>query len=139
VLNNLRNRLRLCLFISSASRTKNSLPAGKLWRRHALRRVVAKAQLDDPVRLFSFGRTSGKEILFISDERCFSVIRLGGDGLSESSAVVHLVDAGSRPVVGLVSVGYVRMISCADRNRPHGWKQFGASLVVMGLLGFTFI
>jgi chloride channel protein, CIC family len=54
-----------------------------------------------------------------------------------ASIIVWTLVAG--PVVGLVSVGYVRMISWADRNRPHGWKQFGAPLVVMGLLGFTSI
>jgi H+/Cl- antiporter ClcA len=43
------------------------------------------------------------------------------------------------PVLGLASVGYVRMITWADRNRPQGWMRFATPLIVMGLLGFTSI
>jgi chloride channel protein, CIC family len=43
------------------------------------------------------------------------------------------------PVLGVASVAYVRMITWADRNRPHGWKRFAIPLLVMGLLGFTSI
>jgi CIC family chloride channel protein len=41
------------------------------------------------------------------------------------------------PLMGLASVGYVRMITWADRNRPRGWMRFTTPLIVMGLLGYT--
>src|SRR5271156_3874478 len=56
---------------------------------HALRRVVVEEQLEVPVSLRSSGRTAGKEVLFIRDERGFNVTGVGGDGLPEFSAVVH--------------------------------------------------
>jgi chloride channel protein, CIC family len=43
------------------------------------------------------------------------------------------------PVLGLASVGYVRMIAWADRSRPHGWKKFTTPVIVMGLLGLASI
>jgi H+/Cl- antiporter ClcA len=39
------------------------------------------------------------------------------------------------PIAGLVSVGYVRMITWADRNKPKGWRRLVAPLVALGLLG----
>ena len=41
------------------------------------------------------------------------------------------------PILGGASVGYVRMITWADRHRPQGWHRFTAPLIVMGLLGFA--
>ena len=55
------------------------------------------------------------------------------------SASIILWSLIAGPILGLASVGYVRMITWADRNRPHGWKRFAAPLFVMGLLGFTSI
>ncbi|WP_058187433.1 chloride channel protein [Terracidiphilus gabretensis] len=52
-----------------------------------------------------------------------------------ASVLVWTLVAG--PLLGLASVGYVRMITWADRNRPQGWRRFTAPLIVMGLLGFT--
>ena len=54
-----------------------------------------------------------------------------------TSIILWALAAG--PVLGLASVGYVRMITWADRNRPKGWKRFAAPLIVMGLLGFVSI
>jgi H+/Cl- antiporter ClcA len=51
------------------------------------------------------------------------------------SVLVWTLIAG--PLLGLASVGYVRMIAWADRNRPQGWMRFAAPVVVMGLLGFA--
>jgi len=39
------------------------------------------------------------------------------------------------PIAGVASVGYVRAIQWADRNKPHGWHRLTAPLVVAGLLG----
>jgi chloride channel protein, CIC family len=55
------------------------------------------------------------------------------------SASILLWTLAAGPVLGLASVGYVRMITWADRNRPQGWKRFATPLIVMGLLGFTSI
>jgi chloride channel protein, CIC family len=52
---------------------------------------------------------------------------------SSASALVWALLAGS--IAGVVSVGYVRMISWADRNRPQGWRRLTAPLIVFGLLG----
>lgn len=57
-------------------------------------------------------------------------------GISASIILWALV-AG--PVLGVASVGYVRMITWADRNRPDGWKRFTTPLIVMGLLGLASI
>ena len=40
---------------------------------------------------------------------------------SSVSSVVWALVAG--PIAGLASVGYVRMVAWADRNRPHGWRR----------------
>jgi H+/Cl- antiporter ClcA len=39
------------------------------------------------------------------------------------------------PIIGLVSVGYVRAIAWADRHKPRGWKRLVAPLIVMSILG----
>ena len=39
------------------------------------------------------------------------------------------------PIAGLVSVGYVRAIAWADRNKPTHWRRLVAPVVVMGTLG----
>lgn len=39
------------------------------------------------------------------------------------------------PVAGLVSVGYVRAVAFADRNKPRGWRRLLAPLVALGILG----
>jgi len=43
------------------------------------------------------------------------------------------------PVAGLVSVGYVRMIAWADRNKPRGWRRLFAPTIALGLLGLISI
>ena len=43
------------------------------------------------------------------------------------------------PIAGVVSVGYVRIVSWADRNRPKGWQRLAAPLVGLGLLGVASI
>jgi H+/Cl- antiporter ClcA len=39
------------------------------------------------------------------------------------------------PIAGFVSVGYVRIIAWADRNRPTGWQRLVAPTLAFGLLG----
>src|SRR5277367_4376071 len=39
------------------------------------------------------------------------------------------------PIAGVASVGYVRLITWAERNKPHGWRRVAAPLVVFGALG----
>lgn len=43
------------------------------------------------------------------------------------------------PVAGLVSVGYVRAIAWADRNKPTGWHRVVAPMLALGLLGIISI
>ena len=54
-----------------------------------------------------------------------------------TSVLVWTLLAG--PIAGVVSVGYVQMISWADRNRPHGWRRLAAPVLVLGLLGLVSI
>ncbi len=54
-----------------------------------------------------------------------------------TSILIWALTAG--PILGLASAGYVRMITWADRNRPHGWGRFATPLLVMSLVGFTSI
>ncbi len=49
------------------------------------------------------------------------------------SSVAWALVAG--PVVGLVSVGYVRAVAWADAHKPTGWRRLWAPVVVLGLLG----
>ena len=52
---------------------------------------------------------------------------------SSASSVVWALLVG--PIAGVVSVGYVRIISWADRNRPKNWRRLAAPLLGLGLLG----
>jgi H+/Cl- antiporter ClcA len=52
---------------------------------------------------------------------------------SSTSAVVWALLAG--PIAGLVSVGYVRLVRWADRNKPRGWQRLVTPPLVLVLLG----
>ena len=52
---------------------------------------------------------------------------------SSLSSNVWALVAG--PIAGVVSVGYVRAVTWADRNKPEGWRRLLAPLLVLGLLG----
>lgn len=43
------------------------------------------------------------------------------------------------PIAGIVSVGYVRAITWAYRNRPSGWRRLIIPLLVLGVLGLVSI
>jgi chloride channel protein, CIC family len=36
------------------------------------------------------------------------------------------------PMIGLVSVGYVRLVAWFDRNKPQGWRRLVAPVIVLG-------
>lgn len=39
------------------------------------------------------------------------------------------------PLIGLISVGYVRSVAWSDRHRPGGWRRLLAPAVALGVLG----
>lgn len=53
------------------------------------------------------------------------------------SSVVSALFAG--PVAGIVSIGFVRLVALADRNRPKGQLRVVAPLLAFGLLGLVSI
>ena len=56
---------------------------------------------------------------------------------SSASTIVWALLAG--PIAGVVSVGYVRLISWADRNRPRGWRRLAEPALGLGMLGIASI
>jgi len=56
---------------------------------------------------------------------------------SPASITVWALFAG--PIIGVVSVAFVRAIAWADRNKPRGWKRLVAPSLALGLLGLVSI
>ena len=56
---------------------------------------------------------------------------------SSTSIIVWALFAG--PIAGAFSVGYVRVIAWADRNKPKGWRRLVAPTIALGLVGFASI
>jgi H+/Cl- antiporter ClcA len=56
---------------------------------------------------------------------------------SSIACVVWALLAG--PIAGVVSVGYVRVVTWADRNKTQGWRRLTAPLLGLGLLGVVSI
>jgi H+/Cl- antiporter ClcA len=56
---------------------------------------------------------------------------------SSVSSVLWALVAG--PIAGLISVGYVRLITWADRNKPKGWRRLTAPILALGVLGVASI
>jgi len=56
---------------------------------------------------------------------------------SSASVIVWALVVG--PIVGLASVGYVRLIRWADRNRPQGRERLIAPVIGLGLVGVVSI
>jgi H+/Cl- antiporter ClcA len=56
---------------------------------------------------------------------------------SSISSVMWALVAG--PIAGVFSVGYVRAITWADRNKPRGWRRVLAPVLVLGALGVVSI
>ena len=83
--------------------------------------------------LFTSLIATGVSWLVLPDAPTYSI-----PAFSDSASVlVWALLAG--PIAGAASVGYVRMISWADRNRPHGWRRLAAPLGILGLLGLVSI
>jgi CIC family chloride channel protein len=57
--------------------------------------------------------------------------------VSSASIILWAVAVG--PIAGLASVGYVRMVTWADRHRPKGWRRLTAPIIVIGALGIASI
>jgi chloride channel protein, CIC family len=56
---------------------------------------------------------------------------------SSMSSVVGALLVG--PIAGVASVGYVRAVTWADRNKPQGWRRLAAPFLGLGLLGVVSI
>ncbi len=56
---------------------------------------------------------------------------------SSASLICWALLAG--PIIGLVSVGYVRLIAFADHHKPHGWMRYYAPVAALGLVGLVSI
>jgi chloride channel protein, CIC family len=54
-----------------------------------------------------------------------------------SSVSIGILALLAGPVAGLVSVGYVRVIAWANRNKPTGWRRLLAPALALGLLGLV--
>lgn len=54
---------------------------------------------------------------------------------NSASVLIWALLAG--PIAGLASVGYVRAVAWADRNRPEGWQRWVAPIVGLALAGFV--
>jgi chloride channel protein, CIC family len=52
---------------------------------------------------------------------------------SSMSSVGWALMAG--PIAGVASVGYVRVVTWADRNKPSGWRRLTTPVLGLGLLG----
>jgi CIC family chloride channel protein len=52
---------------------------------------------------------------------------------TSASVVCWALLAG--PIMGLLSVGYVKFVAWADRNKPTGWRRLVAPVAALGLLG----
>jgi CIC family chloride channel protein len=50
-----------------------------------------------------------------------------------ASVVCWALAAG--PLIGLVSVGYIRLVAWADANKPRGWRRFLQPIIALLLLG----
>ncbi len=56
---------------------------------------------------------------------------------SSASVIVWVLLAG--PIAGLFSVGYVRLITWAERHKPENWRRFIVPMAGLGLLGVVSI
>jgi H+/Cl- antiporter ClcA len=56
-----------------------------------------------------------------------------------SSAPVLVWTLAAGPIAGLVSVGYVRVVTWADRHKPTGWRRVVAPVLTLGSIGLLSI
>jgi H+/Cl- antiporter ClcA len=83
--------------------------------------------------LFTSLIATGVSWLILPDAPTYRIPAFG----SSTSVLAWALLAG--PIAGVASVGYVRLIAWADRNRPHGWRRLAAPLLVLGSLGLVSI
>ncbi len=83
--------------------------------------------------LFASTVATGVSWLWLPDKPTYVIPHYS----SSASVLVWAVVAGL--IAGPVSVGYVRLITWADRNRPTGGSRLAAPIVVMGLFGLLSI
>ncbi|MBZ5600869.1 MAG: chloride channel protein [Acidobacteriia bacterium] len=79
--------------------------------------------------LFASLVATGVSWLFLPDAPTYHLPSYG----APLSSLVWALIAG--PIAGVVSVGYVRVISWADRNRPRGWRRWIEPVAGLTLLG----
>ncbi len=72
---------------------------------------------------------TGVSWLFLPDMATYVIPPFKGS----MSSIAWVAVAG--PVIGLVSVAYVRAVAWADAHKPTGWRRIWAPVVVLGLLG----
>jgi H+/Cl- antiporter ClcA len=72
---------------------------------------------------------TGTAWLFLPDAPTYAIPAWS----SSASVIVWALLAG--PVAGIVSVGYVRAMTWADRGKPRGWQRLLAPVIVLGALG----
>ena len=76
---------------------------------------------------------TGVSWLFLPDAPLYRLPEFSGS----PSSIAWALPAGL--VVGLVSVGYVRVVAWMDGHRPEGWKRVVAPALVLVALGFASI
>jgi CIC family chloride channel protein len=76
---------------------------------------------------------TGVSWLFLPDAPLYLMPRYAGSPCSVAFALL----AG--PIIGFVSVAYVRAVAWADRHKPTGWRRFAMPVLVLGCLGVASI
>lgn len=79
--------------------------------------------------LFTSLIATGVAWLFLPDAPTYHLPNLSNG----PSAVVWALLFG--PIAGVFSVGYVRLVTWAERNRPEGWARLVAPVLALGFLG----
>jgi H+/Cl- antiporter ClcA len=101
---------------------------GALFAVEVLRGVLA-LRLILPALLCSATATGVAWLLAMPDEPTYVIPSFALTG----SIICWAIVAG--PIAGLVSVGFVRIIAWADRNKPSGTRRLLAPIAVLGLIG----
>jgi chloride channel protein, CIC family len=101
---------------------------GALFAVEVLRGVLA-LRLILPALLASAAAAGVGWLLAMPDEPTYAIPSYG----LSASIVCWAVAAG--PIAGLFSVGFVRAIAWADKNKPTGWRRLLAPVAVLGVVG----
>jgi chloride channel protein, CIC family len=101
---------------------------GALFAVEVLRGVLA-LRLILPALLASAAAAGVAWLLVVPDEPTYVIPAYA----LSASVIAWSIVAG--PIAGLFSVGFVRAIAWADRNKPTGWRRWLAPVVALGLIG----